>query len=457
MENNTNIFKQFQQFWSKLRAGVHSSERDVERLSNMHNPETSADEVIIVVKIILGFSIAFTIGFGTYYYYLSFLESFGSVIIAGAASFILVASVETAKIALGLRSVRSVFFGYIFRDGWGLLFWLCVIGITTGAYVWSYKISTTGMTQLVGLVKEMDAPTPFSTKGIDDKYQGIINKLSESQGEALKSKWKGNTTIQALRVSGKQSTIIANLQKQWQSEIQSAQKAYDKTNNLKQNRSNTWAGWLQFFGGKMEIVSILCLFITGLFQRILYNANKEREHPKEEPKKSTFFQIPNDGNVINNKTEVMKHTPIGFFVRNQAKTPYPTDASKNAINNNTTVQINPAQPVNAVPQQLQSIDIYESSTVADAAVKQWKQKLQREPSNLKRVDAKPETVVKRMDKVLTEAITNYSNRGFQPRFMVNKEFAAMLREKIIPVLPDGSTREKAKELASIAEYHHLPF
>jgi hypothetical protein len=253
----------------------------------LRNGKTNADEALIITKILLGLVTAFTAYCGWLYYHDTFSRTFspamGFVFAAGLAL-----AVEAAKVYLTHLSLRSIFFGWMFRDGWEMASWVFVLAIAGGAFYWSVDISTDGMERLTSQVGEertkgegLTAHLAAATATVDQQIaaaQAAQDKAQNTRTKKGKTTWLGQTT------ADKTATAITALQEQRAGIVKQATDEYLKGEGKREVKVEGWAAWVKKFGGYMEAAAFLCLLAVGTFERKLYGENLKMIEAEDQKK-----------------------------------------------------------------------------------------------------------------------------------------------------------------------------
>lgn len=280
-----NIFTQTAE-WNRQRAerakqqanerAAESTNREVNRITAMRNGKTGADEALIIIKIALGLVTIFTAYCGWLYYNDTFSKTFhpamGFAFACGMAIL-----VEVAKVYLMHLSLRSIFFGWMFKDWWSTGAWAVVLVFAIGAFYWSVDVSTDGMNRLTEQSADerteradLNAMIAAATADIDKQ----LADLQGNQNEAMKKKNKlGRTTNTALRTAEQTGKSIASLNEQRAVIVKQVTEDYQKGSQKREVKITGWAAWVKKFGGYMEAAAGICLLAWAFFERRLYSEN----------------------------------------------------------------------------------------------------------------------------------------------------------------------------------------
>lgn len=280
-----NVFTQTASWFQDRTA--QSDNAKLNKVLKLRNGKTNSDEALIITKILLLLVTAFTAYCGWLYYHDTFSKTFSP----GMAFFFalgLALAVEAAKVYLTHLSLRSIFFGWMFRDGWELASWLFVLAIAFGAFYWSVDISTDGMKRLTEQAGDertkgegLTAHLAAATATIDQQIaaaQGAQEKAQNTRTKKGKTTWLGQTT------ADKTATTIAALQDQRSVIVKQATEEYLKGEGKREVKVEGWAAWVKKFGGYMEAAALLCLLAVGTFERKLYGENLKMIKEQEEKK-----------------------------------------------------------------------------------------------------------------------------------------------------------------------------
>lgn len=295
--------------------------RDVNRLVNQRNPNTNADEVRIFIVIIL----AITTGFCAYTGFLFYKETFGKSF-GGATAFVfaisLAAVVELAKVMLGTRVLRSVFFGWAFKDLWNTGYWLFAGLLFVGSFIWSVNISTDGM-QLLTRSRSAERDTSAMSIAITDATRDIDRQITDAkkmQGEAMATKWKGTTTWAATQLAKEQGKTITGLNSQREQIVAKTMENWQDNKKQTGQRLDLFAQWVKDYGGFSELACFLALLALAFNDRRLVSENVKLEQQEQRApvqQNGHVFTSPSPGPIAPSRPITFNETSqrATFFTR----------------------------------------------------------------------------------------------------------------------------------------------
>lgn len=273
-----------------------------------------ADEGLIIFTTLLAVSSVFTLGIG-YLLHKEFFAPFLGDFWANVSAVAFTAFIEGAKIATALWALWMLVFG-VFKRGLPSLF-ITLLGLTlaTAAFFWSYHNSTVGVEKLVNqLATYKTPPTPFDGSAAVASIDSQIVAAQAAQNAALATKWRGTTTVDAMRTAKKNAGTIEELQSQRGLLLHQAVTEHAARN---ENR-NAFVVGAQFIaatlGGKMEWFQALILLAMVICYRAIWEHTKQQpatdQHPAPAAAPPTLHTVTNGQNPYLNGTE---RRPIGFF------------------------------------------------------------------------------------------------------------------------------------------------
>jgi len=287
-----------------------------------------ADEGLIIFSILLGLSSIFTLGIG-YLLHKDFFSPFLGPVWAVASAALFTLFIEGAKIATALWALWMIVFG-IFKRGLPSLF-ITILGLSLaiGAFMWSYHNSTTGVEKLVNqLATYKMPPIPFNSAETTAEIDAQIAAAQAAQNAALATKWRGTTTVDAMRTAHRTGKRLDELQSQRGLLLHQAVGEH----SLRAENRASFVDGAQYIastlGGKMEYFQALILISIVICYRAIWghisaasptpsNARKEDSHG------STLTMFPGSNYPADAMPE---RRPIGFF-----------QAPKNAVEQRQTV------------------------------------------------------------------------------------------------------------------------
>jgi hypothetical protein len=279
-----NIFSQLSE-WRTNRA-EKLTKGQVEKLANIRNPETNADEVKIVIWALLVVCTLLTMYTGFLFLRETFSQTFSAQMafmfaVAGAAS------IEAGKVFLAQRWLRSLLFGFIFEDIWAAGTGVFVLCITVSAFFLSINISTEGLEIFSRTYQERNTgigPTLSEVIGsATSEIDGQILALQNAQNASLASKWKGTIVYEAQKTATRNGESIGKLQDQRAMIVQAATDDFFQGKTKSQGKIDTWALWVRKFGGVAEYAAIFLLIAFAFLERKLVAKNLDRLNNQASP------------------------------------------------------------------------------------------------------------------------------------------------------------------------------
>lgn len=247
-----------------------ASNREVNRVVKLRNGQTGADEALIIIKIALGLVTLFTAYCGWLYYNDTFSRTFhpamGFVFACGLALL-----VEAAKVYLAHLSLRSIFFGWMFRDWWSVGAWSVVWIIAIGAFYWSVDVSTDGMKRLTSQQGEERTKSAGLNAHLSEATAAIDGQIKSAQAAQERAQAAG--TKRSRLTADKTADQITILTSDREKIVAAATKEFLKGEGKREVKVEGWAAWVKKFGGYMEAAAGLCLLAWGFFERRLYSEN----------------------------------------------------------------------------------------------------------------------------------------------------------------------------------------
>jgi hypothetical protein len=289
---NSNVFTQFREWRNKTAEQL--TNREVQKITSLRNDKTHADEALFVMKILLFVVTIFT----AYCGFLFYQNTFEKIFSPRATLFTAVAlgiATELAKSFLTHRALRSVFFGWMFKDTWSLGGWLFVFAIGAGAYYWSVSVSTDGMDMLTRELTEKSTPKSDLTAAIGAATADIDRQISaaeNAQKQGLNTKWKNTTTRGGQKIAATAALSIQTLQEQRRTLVDQVAADHREENATRAQNISNWAYWIERYGGYMELVAGLCLISIVFFERRLVAANLKQIPPSPTPPQRNGIPVP---------------------------------------------------------------------------------------------------------------------------------------------------------------------
>ncbi len=413
-----NVFTQaFQQHKAKS-AGQEAKTKHQEDvfLATLANGKTYADEAITIVRGVLIVLTGFVIYLGFNYYLDTFREMFpewAAVLFAVAIPVV----IEGMKIKLSMLGLRSLLFGWYAETWAAVAFWTVIIGLSIGAFVWSYNISTGGIKEVAREKSEVKNELPpieqvLSTATADIDAQIAAINASNTEASGMKTK-RGKTSWAGQLIQMNNSGTLPSLQAQ-RAEIAKEKMLWYKGQESKVAvKVNRWTGFIQRFGGWGEWGTLICVIAIGFFELRLREVNKKGLDPQKQS-----FQVLTNAPASHPTNPVLEKGGIGFHWDGYGvldKKPLPTVP----------------QPSQSVPQSTQH-----NPTVlgSNQILLQLRTKLQSDIPNLLNKNGVRSTVSNRITKAFEDCLNAMDHPEFKPTRQVGAMVYGYLAETVIPSL-----------------------
>jgi hypothetical protein len=265
--------EEMRQGLGKIKSGYKAN---LIKYAYQRNPDSLLDETLIFIWALMAIACAFTIAYGGYYHYSMLQSAFGVGIWSVVGSFVVFLALEMAKIYLGLVFTRSLFSGLWFKSVYRFLFTALLGLIVVVAFKWSISISTKGVASVNALAKQTDLyqNSPFSPPPSVAEIDKQIAALEVSDGGAAGAKWKGVTTVPAVRLLRENSNARKELIAQKNSLLAAAQSQHDSLHTLRKTEIAATTTLLTDYGGKAEYATIVLMLLVVLFEYINYHNNR---------------------------------------------------------------------------------------------------------------------------------------------------------------------------------------
>ena len=419
MENN--VFSQWRAY--RRRRAESATPAEVEKVASLRNDKTHADEAVLIVKVLLYLTAAFC-AWASYFYYRDYLsESFSPAFVA-VFSVALPIVVELLKVKVSHNVVRSIFFGWFFKNAWSLGFWAFLGIIAGGAYWWSVTISTDGMEKYTEMKADenlaSDSLSAFIGAATAD-CDAQIAAAQQNYNEAVSTKWKGTTTVEAQKTAKAAARSIDKLQAQRAEIVSAATKDFERRDGRRTGKINAWAAFVNKFGGYMEVASGLCILALGFFERRLYNLHLQAEtetpapQPAPEPAPAPPSPTPQPGGRRYEYANGAQYSAAP-----------PSTPHNGATTYNSAFNIQPHgsffDTVARSPQTVARSNGAEVSTDADTVLKYAKTRLQSNVANFDDRQRRKSTTAANCQAIINEVARKARGRGFEPTPEVAADF-----------------------------------
>lgn len=396
-------------------------------LATLKNGKTYADEAILFVRILLILLTAFVVYLGFNYYLDTFREMFPEWA-AIAFAICLPLGVELAKIKLSMLGLRSLLFGWLVSSWPSVAFWLLVIGLAIGGFVWSYSISTGGIKEVAREKSEVKNELPplekvISLACVDIDAQIAAITTSNTEASTMKTK-KGKIAWSGQVIQMNNSEALPSLLKQRADLAADKAAWYHNQEGKVETKVNRWAGFIERFGGWGEWGTLFCVLAIGFFELRLREANKTSpdDPSPENTSKGATVQILTNGKTAtfadNAQSNPLPKGQIGFVWDGYGTPP---------INAVTTVSQSPrpvTQPAQINPTVLGSNQI----------LLQLRTKLQADIPNFHKNNGIPATISARINKAFNECFEAMNHQDFKPTRDIGAAVYGYLVETAIPTI-----------------------
>lgn len=281
-----------------------------------------ADEGLIIFSTLLAISSLFTLGIGYLLhreFFTPFLgETWATVSAVGFTLFI-----EGAKIVTALWALWMLVFGVFKRGLPSLLITILGLILSGASFSWSIHNSTVGVQKLVNqLATYKTPPAPFDGAAATAAIDAQIQSLQTTQNAALATKWRGTTTVDAMRTAKSTARTIEELQSQRGLLLHQAMTEHTTRTENRTAFVDGAAFIATTLGGKMEYLQMVLLMAMVFAYRAIWEHIKQTPASDHQPAAAAaapiMHQVVNGQNPYLNQTE---RRPIGFFQRTTADTP----------------------------------------------------------------------------------------------------------------------------------------
>lgn len=323
--SNNQVSADFQKMFSNGQ-GIYK------KINSYRDNGTHADEWLVLLRILLPISAAFTLAFGCALHYNLVLPfalklPYAGTYAAFAFGLLFTAFIELSKIIAGKWFFRQVFFG-MWKQGLSSMFAILCGGIlAAGAFFWSYYNSTAGVKYLSSYLGE----THIERKIVEAKTQDVDTRLltTEQAGQkGLGTQWKGNTTRDGQRIAKNASAAIAEQERQKTIIMERAAADQQQSDQHRTTFITTVGQLLSFLGGKMEWFQLIILLGMVANEKTLWH-------------RMTGKQNGGQSSPTNHNGQFYNAQPIGFNVdqSGQVRTtpPRPVNGLPNADTDCTTM------------------------------------------------------------------------------------------------------------------------
>jgi len=280
-----------------------------------------ADEGLIIFSTLLGISSLFTLGIG-YLLHREFFTPFLGETWATVSAVAFTLFIEGAKIVTALWALWMVVFGVFKRGLPSLLITILGLVLALAAFSWSIHNSTVGVEKLVNqLASYKTPPAPFDGAAATAAIDAQIQSLQTTQNAALSTKWRGTTTVDAMRTAKSTARTIEELQSQRGLLLHQAMTEHTTRTENRTAFVDGAAFIATTLGGKMEYLQMVLLLALVICYRAIWEHIKTAQNTDHQPAPAaaapTMHQVVNGQNPYLNQTE---RRPIGFFQRTAADT-----------------------------------------------------------------------------------------------------------------------------------------
>lgn len=415
-----NVFTQIADWRAKRAESLTESE--VNHAASMRSDKTNADEAKLWVSLVLGVVTIITAYLAMQYYQDVFQNTFSEYATVLAVALAIV--VEIGKIKLALRALHSVLFGWMFESGATLGYWGFIWLLAIGAFFWSVRVSTQGLTRYSANHAEStvskDSLAPLlaaATAAIDQQ----INAETASRTDAQGNKWKNTTVVISSRQAKKNTENIAKLQEQRQAVVNQTIADYKDGLSKRTGKINAFTYFITEFGGYMEIIAGLCILAIAFFNYRLVEISVAAHALLEEPDTPTLPEqaSPNErpvrqhnGQEVHNKVR-----PIGFNV-----------------DRNGNIPVSQPKPVIQLYHNVSQPKKETGALGADAIITTYRTKLYADINNLEKGNGVKSTIAGRIHSYLNTVGRAMGNEEFEPSDKLATDFFFYMQDTVFPTL-----------------------
>lgn len=303
MANSPNL----QPWW--VRTNKETLGDRVRKVQNINDPTIISDNVQRYSTIALWFALAFTVLVSFFSYYKFFITSFGMAALPMAA--LLAVLIEFGKNWGTLTMLRIPFF-----LGWravsttvsGTVMWTGLVALSCVTFGVSIYNSTMGFEQLSLMLSREKTERVFSpnTADVDAQIQAAEKRISDNRA----TRWKGTTTVDAMRAIKSETRTLETLQRQREAAVQQQRADFERGVSITDGQNQFSAKSLLKVGGWIELMQIVLMFMRISAERSLDQTAQERSqqhnptqrqqtpHYNGQPQ-NTYFNRQPDGQVRN--------------------------------------------------------------------------------------------------------------------------------------------------------------
>ena len=428
MANQPNL----QQPWW-VRTNKETLSDRVKKVQNINDPTIISDNVQRYSTVALWVALSFTILVSFFSYYKFLTTSFGAAALPMAI--LLSVLIEFGKNWGTLTTLRIPFF-----LGWsgvtttvsGTVMWVALLAISITTFGVSVYNSTMGFQQLSLMLSREKTEQVFApqTADIDAQIKSTEQRIAQNRA----TKWKGTTTVDAMRAIKTETKNLETLQRQRETAIQQQRADFERSVSITDTQNNFSAKSLLQIGGWVELLQIILMFMRISSERSLDRTAEERNNlysptPQQKngnyatgPQPNTFFNRQPNGQVRNALTD-----------RHPLFDPHPPTEK--------TV----SQPPFTVSQQ--NSETVASGNGSDALLQLALKRLKGFAANFDQRHRNNQTVSGNINRILDETNTAIREPGIAPSRAQMIRFYSYLMELLPYLDTKGWPYERGKEMA----------
>ena len=369
---------------------------DFNRLAYFNNPHSMLDEILYLLWIILAGATAFTIYYGIKYHSSIFTNNHTSASETQAITYGILVIGELIMIFFGHLFVRCVFSNLWYKGLPEAIFVICLGAVTFFTFQWSIGISTNGYSLTTA---NAEKKSELAKTGDYSKATTLFdNQIADQQKtieEGRKITWHGKLTWEGQQVIKRANQTIQQLNTQRQSAVNDTKARDEASLKLSDVNIGEAATRTSDYGGKAEILKIVCLFMLGLLEQISFRQNKKLIDKKDEEDQkdstnSKFYKLADRKEAVSSSSPI--RVMAGFkipTVTNDIPTVTPVITVTTAINDVTATK---EPDVVTVVTEKNNPEFAHG----DKLIRALKQGMSAEVNNLKIGNGKSESIISRL-------------------------------------------------------------
>jgi hypothetical protein len=414
MQNGSDSQQPMQAWW-KRDAKESLSER-INAVQNVNDPTIISDNIQRGSKWAAYVLLLFTTFLSAFSYSKFFSHSFGMVAIPMAI--VLACVIEFGKNWGFLTMLRIPFFqgwSFVWHKVSNSVMWIGLLLLALVTFSASVYNSTRGAEQLSLLLGHERNKTTFlpNTADIDAQLASTEARIKENRA----TKWKGTTTVDAMRAIKTDTRTLEALQKQRSEAISAQRSDFEREASIQDEQNQYTAGNLMAVGGWVEALQIILMLMRVSAERSL---DQTADRRSSEAKLRNFMRTPN-GSTSHYPTNEGR----SFFFNRTA------DGNVRSAHEKTVSQ----SPLTVTQQNGESVTDYADDTLgfAEKKIRSW-------IPSFDRKDAKNATVAANIHQILNDTAGKIRKKGFQPSKKVLLKFSEYIIDVVFPRLHEVGYR-----------------